>query len=190
MRRLSLFVAGAASAIGLLGSHSALADPPGGRGGASHGTFAQHQAPHQAMPPRNFHTAPPAFHGALPQGGRPSGAPRYELGRPGHDLGVFNGHRYSGFTGADRDAWHGGGWRHESHNGHLGWWWVVGDLWYFYPAPIFPYPTYVGPDYYYDYYDYYDAPRNYLYYCEDPAGYYPDVQQCNVDWEPVPPPAY
>jgi len=68
----------------------------------------------------------------------------------------------------------------------MGWWWVVGDLWYFYPEPIYPYPDYVGPDYYYDYYQYYSPPY-YWYYCEDPPGYYPDVQECNEDWEAVPP---
>jgi hypothetical protein len=141
------------------------------------------------MPPHGFRSAPRDFRGPLPQAGVRPGAPRYELGRPGHDLGVFNNHRFSQFNGGDRESWRGGAWRHERHNGHLGWWWVIGDLWFFYPAPIYPYPTYIGPDYWYDYYGNYPSPPYYWYYCEDPPGYYPQVQHCNVDWEPVPPQA-
>jgi hypothetical protein len=109
------------------------------------------------------------------------------MGRPGHDLGAFRGHSFRQFSPTERDAWTRGGWRHVNHNGYLGWWWVVGDDWFFYPAPIYPYPLYVGPDYYYDYYSYYPAPAYYWYYCEDPPGYYPAVQDCNVPWQPVPP---
>ena len=29
--------------------------------------------------------------------------------------------------------------------------------------------------------------NNYWYYCEEPAGYYPDVMQCQTDWIKVPP---
>lgn len=184
MSRLSRIVASAALVGGLALAASALAaDPPQGHAGSPRGTVGG------GMPPRGFHGAPSGYHGALPRGGPGPGASRYQLGRPGHDLGAFNGRGFSRFTGQDREQWRGGGWRHEYHNGHLGWWWVVGGLWYFYPEPIFPYPTYVGPDYYYDYYNYYSQPSYYWYYCEDPPGYYPDVQQCNGEWEPVPPEA-
>ena len=23
----------------------------------------------------------------------------------------------------------------------MGWWWVVGGVWYFYPSPVYPYPS-------------------------------------------------
>ena len=164
----------------LLATCALAADPPHSGGHVA-------GAPHGGMPPRGFHAAPPSFHGQLPQGSWRAGSPRYEQGRPGHDLSVFNGRRYSGFTAADRSQWQTGAWRHEYHNGHMGWWWVVGSFWFFYPAPIYPYPTYVGPDYYYDYYGLYPQPAYYWYYCEDPPGYYPAVQACNVEWEPVPP---
>jgi hypothetical protein len=139
------------------------------------------------MPPRGFHEAPPSFHGALPNRGlaRPSG--RFAAGRSGHDLGRFQGRDYGHFSADQRALWQGGGWRHDTHNGYLGWWWVVGDDWFYYPAPIYPYPLYVGPDYYYDYYSYYPAPAYYWYHCEDPQGYYPTVPECNGPWEPVPP---
>jgi hypothetical protein len=139
------------------------------------------------MPPHGFGGAPPSFHGELPHGHLPPDGRHYELGGHGHDLGHFNGQPFHGFNHGDHQAWRGGGWRHEWHDGHLGWWWVVGDGWYFYPEPIFPYPDYVGANYWYDYYQDYPPPAHYWYYCEYPPGYYPDVQSCGQDWEPVPP---
>ena len=41
----------------------------------------------------------------------------------------------------DMDRWHGGHWYHGPHGGHDGWWWVIGGSWYFYPAPVYPYPN-------------------------------------------------
>ena len=38
------------------------------------------------------------------------------------------------------EYWHGGHWVHGFHHGRDGWWWVVGPTWYFYPAPVYPYP--------------------------------------------------
>jgi hypothetical protein len=51
----------------------------------------------------------------------------------------FGGHPYHG-----RLAWGGGRWRHEMHNGRLGWWWDVGGAWYFYPQQMDGPPTYVS----------------------------------------------
>jgi hypothetical protein len=81
-------------------------------------------------------------------------------------------------------VWHGGRWFHSRHDGRLGWWWVVGDQWYFYPAPVYPYPDpYVppvvaaAPA---------PTPGATWYYCDNPAGYYPYVAQCTAPWRPVP----
>ena len=183
MQRLSRLMTGATLVIAATFAASAMAAGPPHGGPGGHGG----PSGHFSMPPHGYRGSPPNFQGRLPQGGRAPNMPRYELGRRGHDLGRFNGRGFSSFSSQDRNQWRGGGWRHETHNGHLGWWWVLGDLWYYYPAPIYPYPSYVGPDYYYDYYGAYPAPSNYWYYCEDPMGYYPDVMQCNMDWEPVPP---
>jgi hypothetical protein len=95
-----------------------------------------------------------------------------------HGRAVHYDHRYS------FEAWHGGRWFHGDHGGRAGWWWVVGGIWYFYPAPVYPYPAppatvYVGPV----------APvpaAQYYYWCGRPAGYYPYVQGCHVPWQPVP----
>lgn len=51
----------------------------------------------------------------------------------------FGGHVYHG-----RQAWEGGRWRHEAHNGRYGWWWDVGGVRYFYPQPMDGPPTYVS----------------------------------------------
>lgn len=177
MSKLSLLVAGAAVVLNATLAFQASADDQGGRGGGSRG----------GMPPHGFHGAPPSFGGALPRGGATPAPGRFSVGRPGHDLGVFNGRDFAHFSPQDRSLWQGGAWRHVMHNGYLGWWWVIGDSWFYYPAPIYPYPLYVGPEYYYDYYSYYPAPSYYWYHCEDPLGYYPNVQMCNVPWEAVPP---
>ncbi len=51
----------------------------------------------------------------------------------------FGGRVYHG-----RQAWEGGRWRHEAHNGRYGWWWDVGGVWYFYPQPMEGPPGYIS----------------------------------------------
>lgn len=87
------------------------------------------------------------------------------------------------------DGWHGGHWRHEWYDGRFGWWWIVGGIRYFYPAPIYPYPNpYTPPGLALV------PSAQYAYYCGNPAGYYPAVPQCFMPWQmvavaqPVPPP--
>ncbi len=120
--------------------------------------------------------------------GGPVGYPGFR-GGPGFHSG-FHGHDFAHFTPAERSAWAGGGWHHEWHNGRFGWWWAVGGIWYFYPAPIYPYPDYVA--------DTYDdsgmgaepvagTPPGYWYYCGPSGAYYPYVQTCPVPWTPVAP---
>ena len=59
---------------------------------------------------------------------------------------------------------------------------MVGNGWYFYPRPIYPYPypyappTVVTPP----------PTVQYYYYCGNPAGYYPYVPQCFGPWSEVP----
>jgi hypothetical protein len=96
----------------------------------------------------------------------------------------FRGRNISGLGARDRDMWRGGDWRHSWHNGHYGWWWFTGGGWYFYDQPIYPYPEVIS-DYGYDDYGS-EAQGNVWYYCDDPQGYYPDVQECGDPWQPVP----
>jgi len=119
------------------------------------------------------HSHPHAFHPGPP----PRVAPM------AHVNGGFRGHDFAHFSASEHAMWSHGRWRHDWHHGHFGWWFVVDDSWFFYPEPVYPYPTYVG-----DYYDGSYAPPGYgyWYYCRDPEGYYPYVRECNGSWEPVP----
>jgi hypothetical protein len=99
------------------------------------------------------------------------------------DIGRFHEH--------DWGLWRGGHWAHARHDGRLGWWWVVGASWYFYPSPIYPYPNPWEPP---------PAvlvtppignappvpPTQYWYFCESSHGYYPYVQTCINGWKQVP----
>lgn len=88
----------------------------------------------------------------------------------------------SRFHERDIDVWRGGRWHHGRHQGRLGWWWIVGGAWYFYPARVAPYPdpywppVVVVPS---------PATTPYWYYCANPAGYYPYVARCAFRWQRV-----
>src|SRR5579871_803463 len=69
----------------------------------------------------------------------------------------------------DRGRWSAGAWRHENHGGRYGWWWVLGPDWYFYNAPIYPYPDSFYPP---------DAATGWWYWCEAYQEYYPYVTDC------------
>jgi hypothetical protein len=166
-----------------------LVNPHGSNASSAHG---RKPGIRRQMPPHGFSSAPPGFVGSFPNPpssvAKRSGADTRNLpGRPGHDLGTFHGHDFTHFSPDERARWSHGAWRHDYHHGHRGWWWVVGDFWFFYPAPIFPYPLYIGTEEYYDYYSDYGAPDYYWYYCPRPQGYYPYIQECSVPWQPVPP---
>ena len=140
------------------------------------------------MPPRGFRDAPPSFRKPLRRAPPPvRWAPQHPVGRPGHDLSLFRGHDFAHLSGPELSTWRGGHWRYAFHRGHRGWWWVVDEVWFFYPAPIYPYPLYIGTLDYYDYYDWYGAPSYYWYYCTNPEGYYPYVQECRGTWHALPP---
>lgn len=113
--------------------------------------------------------------------GPPPGGPHGPGGHPGFH---FDHHDFGHFTPMERRTWVGGNWNHGWHNGRFGWWWLAGGAWYFYDAPVYPYPGYVS-DYYVD--EDQAAPGPYWYYCSNPPGYYPYVQSCATPWQPVPP---
>jgi hypothetical protein len=124
---------------------------------------------------------------------RPSLADEHGHGHGGGhhgDHGHGHADRWHGdihyFHQYDLGRWRGGRWYHGSHGGRAGWWWIVAGVWYFYPAPVYPYPDpylppLVSPP---------PAPAQaapqYWYYCPNPAGYYPYVPQCSTDWQLVP----
>jgi hypothetical protein len=74
---------------------------------------------------------------ARPPGAGPGRDMRYSRGAmPARN---FGGHPYHGHL-----AWEGGRWRHEMHNGRMGYWWDVGGVWYYYPQPMEGPPTYIS----------------------------------------------
>jgi hypothetical protein len=97
----------------------------------------------------------------------------------------WHGHDMHHFHGYDEHMWHGGRWFHGPHGGRDGWWWIVNGGWYFYPAPVYPYPNpYVPPVV---------VPAQpappasaFWYYCSNPPGYYPYVPSCATNWVAVP----
>ncbi len=117
------------------------------------------------------------------------------------------------FERHDMGHWRGGAWKHGHHNGRLGWWWVVGGAWYFYPQPIYPYPNpyvpsvVVAPQPVVVAPQVYSAPQaapvappeavaptisaapadpQYWYYCDASKTYYPYVATCDAGWRAVP----
>lgn len=87
----------------------------------------------------------------------------------------------------DAWRWQHGHWFHGVGGHRLGWWWIVGPVWYLYPTPVYPYPdpyqaplTSIVPST-----DAEAAPQ-FWYYCSNPPGYYPQVAQCNQPWQQVP----
>ncbi len=87
------------------------------------------------------------------------------------------------FPQEDMDRWRGGHWFRGNHEGREGWWWIVGNTWYLYPQPVYPYPDpYVPPA----------APpppqaaAQVWYYCASAQNYYPYVTSCPEGWQPVP----
>jgi hypothetical protein len=112
-----------------------------------------------------------------------------------HDRRVAQPHwqgNIARFHERDWHTWRGGQWTHSRHDGRIGWWWVVGSSWYFYPTPVYPYPSpwepapvvvvppvetipMLPP-----------PPTQYWYYCEASRSYYPYVSTCADGWKQVP----
>jgi hypothetical protein len=136
---------------------------------------------------------------------QPSWAERHEESHEEHfhgDIGRFqehggrHGERFRGDIGRFHDhdwgLWRGGHWEHGDHDGRFGWWWIAGGAWYFYPAPVYPYPDpYVPPV------AVITPPAQpavqglppqpkYWYHCTSPNGYYPYVASCQGGWQAVP----
>lgn len=93
------------------------------------------------------------------------------------------------FHQGDIHVWRGGHWTHGYHDGHYGWWWVVPTLglWYWYAAPVYPYPDpYTPPVVTVPSAPSAPPPAAYWYYCDASKTYYPYVQSCPGGWKMVP----
>jgi hypothetical protein len=102
------------------------------------------QAEEPNRPPSKDKPGRPAVQAVRPGPARPGqvqgrGPQEGRFARGGLPSRNFGGHVYHG-----RQAWEGGRWRHEIHNGRNGWWWDVGGVWYFYPQPMEGPPSYVS----------------------------------------------
>jgi hypothetical protein len=116
-------------------------------------------------------------HGGVGHGGMSRGGPP----------GGFGGHFAAGpvghFGARDLATWRAGYWWHGWRGGRVGWWWFAGGFWYWFAAPVYPYPGYVPDDYVGGGYP---APGAVAWWCDDPPGYYPYVRGC-WRWRPAPP---
>jgi hypothetical protein len=92
------------------------------------------------------------------------------------------------FRDQDLRQWHGGHWIHDRHAGRLGWWWVVGGVWYLYPAPVYPYPDPYVPPTVAQPAQPTSVSTQYWYYCAPARAYYPYVTSCSEGWMQVVPP--
>ncbi|HXS39790.1 MAG TPA: hypothetical protein VN766_06380 [Stellaceae bacterium] len=106
----------------------------------------------------------------------------------------FHGRDFRHLGPHERTIWRGGVWFHGWHDGRYAWWWRLGPSWYFYPEPIYPYPSYIPPAIIVQQPPPQPSglpPAQSWYYCENPQGYYPYVASCNGPWRAVPttPPA-
>jgi hypothetical protein len=134
----------------------------------------------------NRRRAPLAFIAAAAMTCVLSGPPARAQRGPGGD---FHGRDFRSFRPDELRAWRGGAWRHDWHDGRYGWWWVLGGGWYFYPEPIYPYPTYIPPAIVVQQPPPVPTglpPSQFWYFCDNPRGYYPYVASCAVPWREVP----
>jgi hypothetical protein len=100
---------------------------------------------------------------------------------------------HHGYFHGGPGAWHAGYWHNGWYGGRFGWWWIAGGSWYWYNAPVYPYPSavsevYVTPPATVALPQAAQAPQMW-YYCDNPAGYYPYVQTCGQPFRPVVPTA-
>jgi hypothetical protein len=163
------------------GSHGGSGHGGGGHGGGGRGAGGFHGA-----------GAVRAGAGFSAAGGGFRGAPavRGAMGSRGAVApgGGLRSHFAAGpvarFGAREFAAWRGGYWWHGFRGGRIGWWWFADGFWYWYDAPVYPYPLYVG--------DYYVASEGYAppapvsYYCYEPRGYYPYIPACPTGWRVVP----
>lgn len=106
-----------------------------------------------------------------------------------HGSYSFYGRDYHHFTPSQQHLWTTGQWYHGWHDNRFAWWWIVDGFWYLYPAPIYPYPTYVPPAVIVQQPPPVPSglpPTQFWYFCDNPQGYYPYVASCNGPWRAVP----
>jgi hypothetical protein len=96
--------------------------------------------------------------------------------------GAIPGQAFSGSAGGSRwnaphSGFHHPGFDRPRGHGFIGARVFIGDPFWWEPPIAYSPPVYVQP-----------APTAYWYYCQNPQGYYPYVQQCPAGWMTVIPP--
>jgi hypothetical protein len=74
--------------------------------------------------------------------------------------------------------WQGGHLWHGTYQNRLGWSWIVGPDWYWYPNAVYPYPNPYTPP---------DIQEGYWYWCDAYQHYYPYIGACPSGWRAVQP---
>lgn len=164
--RLGVAVAALAGALIIAQPISARAAHGGGGGG--HGGFGGGGF-HGGGFVGGFHSS--GFSGGGFHGGGMFGAGGFGHGFHGGAAGRFHGDGFGGFhvtRYGDHDRFR--------DRGFGGWW---GDGWGL-DAPYL-----YDDDYSYPTTGSYGGAAQYWYYCQNPPGYYPYIQRCSVNWQPV-----
>lgn len=149
-------------------------------------------------------------HGPMEHGPEHDRMVREHLDRDHH---VFGHRDFAHFDARERRLWQAGRWHQTCFDGRCGWWWSASGIWHFYDRPIYPYPlavsevVYVEPVVVAPVTPVVVAPAAPVvvapppqpmavppsaaaqtrYYCDNPPGYYPAVQNCNGEFRPVAP---
>jgi hypothetical protein len=101
-----------------------------------------------------------------------------------------------------RKHWGEGHWVHDRHDGRLGWWWVVGESWHFFPHPVAqpnvvivqqvpqqaPQPVIIQQAPPVATAPVAAAPASVtptMYYCKATGNYYPETMTCPNGWTPI-----
>ena len=96
----------------------------------------------------------------------------------------------SRFHEKDWPLWRSGHWTHGRHDGRMGWWWVVGPTWYFYPSPVYPYPNPWEPPVVVPMVPGGNPPPApaaiHWYFCPNSNNYYPYISTCVSGWVQMP----
>jgi len=119
----------------------------------------------------------------------------------------FHGRDFNHFDRAEQGRWRGGRWNNTCYAGRCGWWWFTSGQWYFYDRPVYPYPVAISEVTFLEpvatvavvpvmnVQQVQQAPSappaplppapQFWYYCDNPAGYYPNVPTCSSGFHEV-----
>jgi len=116
---------------------------------------------------------------------------------------AFHNRDVQHFDRVELEHWRAGRWNQSCYSGRCGWWWFSGGQSYFYDRPVYPYPLAVSEVTFVEPIAVVPAiplatraiiappplivapPPQFLYYCDNPAGYYPAIPSCSAGFREV-----